>query len=149
MPNFADFQGEWAIAREITDYMSGNNAEVTGTCTFARDDEGALLLREQGEMRLAGAGTVFETHRSYRWVETGGRIDVYFEDGRFFHQFDPQDACAQADHDCAPDVYEVRYDFSQWPQWQAHYAVFAPNSALGRCAWPAGRLHKRLRLKRG
>ena len=40
-----------------------------------------------------------------------GRSRCCFDDGRFFHRFDAEDRAAGRRHDCAPDLYRVRYDF--------------------------------------
>jgi hypothetical protein len=51
---------------------------------------------------------------------------VLFADGRPFHAFDPGAARPEAAHDCPPDLYRVRYDFSDWPDWQAAWEVRGP-----------------------
>ncbi|MCE8467683.1 DUF6314 family protein, partial [Rhodovulum sulfidophilum] len=46
-------------------------------------------------------------------------------DGRFFHLIAPG-ARPEARHDCAPDLYRVRYDFSAWPCWSSFWEVRGP-----------------------
>ena len=66
--------------------------------------------------------------RRYLWRAGGaGAIDVLFEDGRFFHSFDPDAPTPAAPHDCPPDTYRVRYDFTGWPEWQAEWRVTGPD----------------------
>jgi len=66
--------------------------------------------------------------RRYLWGPgDAGCIEVTFEDGRAFHRIDP--AVPKARHDCAPDIYEVTYDFTDWPRWQSRWTVTGPNKA--------------------
>jgi hypothetical protein len=50
---------------------------------------------------------------------------VYFADGTFFHRFalSPQ---PEAAHFCAPDQYDVTYNFTDWPHWSSTWRVKGP-----------------------
>jgi hypothetical protein len=75
-------------------------------------------------MRLAG-GPAVQADRRTIWREEGGRIAVFFGDGRPFHGFDPA-AGAQSEHVCTPDLYRVAYDFSRFPEWRSVWRVTGP-----------------------
>ncbi|OWU82911.1 hypothetical protein ATO6_21685 [Oceanicola sp. 22II-s10i] len=123
MPQLAEFEGAWRLERRVR-HGDGTEAMFTGIARFSADGDG-LMLHEAGEMRIAGQGA-FRAERSYRWSVAGGRIAVWFDDGRFFHAFDPLATHPEAGHDCAPDRYDVAYDFSDWPRWRAVWRVRGP-----------------------
>ena len=124
MPQLADFKGDWQITRLIEE--TGGGARAEGMARFRPDGSGALRVEESGTLTLA-AGTVLRFERAYLWAQgPGGLIRTAFADGRPFHEFDPALARPQARHDCAPDTYDVAYDFSRWPDWTAVWRVTGP-----------------------
>lgn len=117
-----DFEGDWRLDRRIADAL-GPDAVFTGAARFSADAAG-LVLHEAGQLDLTGQGS-FQAERRYLWRQDGAGIAVFFADGRAFHRFDPG-GVATADHWCDPDTYTVRYDFSDWPVWQAEWRVTGP-----------------------
>lgn len=115
----ADFAGVWTFVREV-EHGDGNTVQVTGTAQFEWQQD-TLAYLEQGEMRLA-TGQVLQTERRYLWQQG---LRIYFEDGTFFHTVPPLGGAAQ--HWCAPDDYQVSYDFEKWPRWQAVWQVKGPS----------------------
>ena len=122
MPGLSDFEGLWRIERQVANAI-GEDARFDGTARFAPDGA-ALVLKETGQMRLAGQ--VFHAERSYTWRVQDGLIAVSFDDGRHFHSFDPALSFPTAHHDCPPDDYAAFYDFTAWPVWQAEWRVRGP-----------------------
>lgn len=118
----AEFEGTWRLERAIANAM-GPDAVFTGQAQFIPEATGLKLL-EVGEMRLEGQPPM-RAERVYHWQQSADGIEVFFDDGRFFHRIGP-DARAQAHHDCAPDVYDVTYDFTHWPTWTAQWQVKGP-----------------------
>ena len=118
----ADFIGPWRLERRI-EHADGTQARFTGQALWQPEGTGALYL-ETGDMRLDG-GAVFRAERRYRW-DAG--LNVFFDDGRFFHTVPPQGGAAA--HWCAPDQYDVEYDFGQWSGlqtgWQTRWRVRGP-----------------------
>ncbi|ATG47268.1 DUF6314 family protein [Celeribacter ethanolicus] len=119
-----DFAGMWRLSRHIEDALAGGTARLEGYCRFDRDGEG-LLCTEGGTLTVPGQASL-SAERRYLWRSDPAGIAVFFDDGRFFHRFDPNAAIPRADHDCAPDAYAVRYDFSGWPLWTAEWRVKGP-----------------------
>lgn len=119
-----DFAGVWAFSRVIQTPDGAVTGRVEGTLTL-RPGEGGLVAEEEGQMRLPGAAPMLTQRRSI-WRTDGGRIEVLFGDGRPFHAFDPGQQRPQAVHDCAPDRYEVVYDFSNFPVWTSIWRVNGP-----------------------
>lgn len=118
------FAGAWAVERAIEDARAGRSGRFAGRAVFTAA-AGGLRYREDGWLTL-GAGPAMAAGRGYFWREgAGGAIEVWFEDGRFFHAFHPG-AAAEAAHDCAPDRYLGRYDFSAWPAWSVAWRVSGP-----------------------
>ncbi|WP_321363012.1 DUF6314 family protein [uncultured Celeribacter sp.] len=131
MIRLQDFAGLWSMAREIEDLRAGAFSELTGTCRFVAEEGGGLQQHEQGLLHLPGRQTPLQAERRYIWRSTAPHevardISVFFDDGRFFHSFDPNTSKPKAAHACAPDAYEVQYDFSDWPVWQADWRVTGP-----------------------
>lgn len=121
----ADFEGEWAVERRIADARTGRPGRFRGRARFAPDAAG-LVYDEEGLLSLAG-GPDYPAARRYVWRAGGaGAIDVLFADGRFFHSFEPDAPRPESAHDCPPDLYRVRYDFSLWPRWTAEWRVAGP-----------------------
>jgi len=118
------FAGEWLISRKITD-DKGPDASFTGVACFNAHD-GGLQLEETGQMHLGGQS--FNATRRYIWRAQGAEIAVYFDDGRFFHRFQPGATVAAA-HWCHPDDYRVIYDFDRWPEWRSTWRVTGPRKA--------------------
>lgn len=125
-PELADFAGDWVIARQVEDRLAGQQAVFEGLARLTPDGAG-LHWHETGLLRLPGQPPV-RAERRYLWraaAGTHGGIEVLFEDGRPFHAFVPGRQ-ESARHDCAPDLYQVRYDFAGWPRWQAVWQVTGP-----------------------
>lgn len=124
------FAGEWEIDRMIEDVRAGRVGRFAGRAVFTRE-AGGLRYREEGRLRLGDAPEMTAT-REYLWRDDGaGSIEVRFADGRYFHRFLAEEATPADLHDCPPDTYRVRYDFSGWPRWQAEWRVSGPRKDYG------------------
>ncbi|EAQ01591.1 hypothetical protein OB2597_04103 [Pseudooceanicola batsensis HTCC2597] len=126
----SDFEGRWRMSRTVRNTI-GPDATFEGLSVFA-PDPGGLILTETGEMRIEGQGPM-RASRRYLWRETATGLEVFFEDGRFFHRVAGGDAPGTRHH-CAPDIYEVAYDFSQWPLWSTAWRVTGPRKDYGMVA---------------
>lgn len=117
------FAGDWRLTRRIDDARGQQSGSFEGTARFEPDGLG-LRYRESGTLTL-DAGGEFAATRRYLWRLADGRVQVFFDDGRPFHDFAADGV--GSDHPCGADLYRVRYDFSQWPEWQATWTVRGPN----------------------
>jgi len=122
-PRLADFIGSWRITRRIVDDLAGHIVRFEGAATFTPEGSG-LLYREEGVLQIPDQ-TPVQAARTYLWSESADGLRVDFHDGRPFHTILPGQT-AQTRHDCAPDLYEVQYDFTAWPEWQAVWSVRGP-----------------------
>ncbi|MEM9012145.1 MAG: DUF6314 family protein [Pseudomonadota bacterium] len=121
----ARFEGAWAVERHIHDFDSRWAGRFDGEGVFSPAED-ALAYEETGVLRLGGL-TALKATRRYTWCfPDPGRVDVYFEDGSFFHAFDPSQVEAEASHYCDPDLYEVRYIFEEPRHWRAEWRVEGP-----------------------
>ena len=121
-PRLGDFEGDWVLERSIAD-RRGADAQFRGQAYFVPD--GAVLrYREIGTLEMGE--TAFEAEQSHLWRLDGSRFRISFADGRPFHDFEAGIEQPQARHDCPPDLYLVRYDFSAWPEWTAEWTVTGP-----------------------
>jgi hypothetical protein len=121
----SSFAGAWALARDIEDVRAGRSGTLAGEARFTPAAEG-LAYVETGTLAFPGTPPM-QASRRHLWREgAAGGIDVLFEDGRFFHRFDPADPSPGALHDCGADRYRVRYDFSRWPEWRSEWRVSGP-----------------------
>ena len=134
------FAGPWAVERDIEDLRGGRCGRFPGRAEFRPVPDG-LAYREQGTLVL-GSGPPLTASREYLWRDGGaGTIEVRFHDGRVFHRFCADEPEPAAEHDCPPDRYRVRYDFSRWPRWRAEWRVNGPRKdyvTVTRFARPAG-----------
>jgi hypothetical protein len=119
-----DFQGSWKLRREINDHLNGVRSELIGGATFTPEN-GGLKCVETGLLTVTGQKPM-QANRTYLWRRRGSDIDVQFENGDPFHQFHPLLDTVTAAHFCAPDQYDVTYDFSGWPNWTGEWRVKGP-----------------------
>ncbi|MDD9715316.1 DUF6314 family protein [Dinoroseobacter sp. PD6] len=122
MLSLAEFTGCWSLSREIADRLGGSG-RFDGAAVFSPSPDG-LLYEEEGSLTLARGGA-FAAQRSYDWRDEGGTVAVHFADGAFFHRFALSER-PEAAHFCAPDQYDVAYDFSAWPDWTSRWTVRGP-----------------------
>ena len=124
-----DFAGRWRMRRRIEGRVgaakAGSSASFDGIATFT-PTKGGLEYAEAGELRLPEQGR-FHATRRYLWRPVAGGVDVCFADGSDFHHFDLGLPVVCAWHDCLPDVYEVSYNFTHWPDWRAIWRVQGPH----------------------
>ena len=120
------FEGLWNIRRDILDLDSEWLGRMEGQAVFVADGPDVLLYREEGRLKFGGLEDIQAT-RSYRWYfGADGQIAVTFADGGPFHEFRYRRGRAEASHYCDPDLYEVAYDFTAWPDWRAEWRVEVP-----------------------
>lgn len=127
-PELTDFLGLWSLERRIDDRLSDTAPRFEGTAEFTPDGTG-LSYVESGLLLVPGQASL-QAERRYFWRSEGIGIAVVFDDGRPFHVIEPG-LTPQAHHDCAPDVYTVRYDFTAWPEWSAEWQVKGPRKDYG------------------
>ncbi|MEM6579102.1 MAG: DUF6314 family protein [Pseudomonadota bacterium] len=120
-----EFEGAWRLERTIV-HRAGQRATLSGRAVLTRHGSG-LLYHEQGMLHLEGQAPVM-AERRYLWSAGQARmIEISFEDGGAFHTIDPERP--QTHHHCAPDLYEVSYDFDKWPEWQSQWIVTGPRKS--------------------
>jgi len=120
------FAGHWVIRRDILDLDSEWLGRLEGQAVFSHQGGGLLLYREEGRLKFGGLEDIAAS-RDYRWnIGEDGKIAVMFANGSPFHEFAFSFARAEASHFCDPDLYEVAYDFSSWPQWRTEWRVEGP-----------------------
>lgn len=117
----SDFEGAWQLSRVIR-HDDGTSADFAGEAVWTPEAEG-LFYRETGNLSIPG-GPKMQADRCYLWRDG---LDVYFEDGRFFHRV--PSAGGTARHWCDPDTYVVTYDFTAWPRFSTVWQVSGPRKA--------------------
>lgn len=114
--------GHWRLERRIDDRRGGGVAHLDGRAEFAPQSSG-LVYRETGRLTLPD-GQSFEARQSHLWrFPSRDRVEVYFADGRFFHDFAP--GAPEAEHLCGDDLYRVRYAFDA-AGWSTLWQVTGP-----------------------
>lgn len=121
----ADFAGTWHLRRRIDDALAGQHITGCGRAAVVTDGAGGLIWDETLELHWPGQAPITGVRR-YLWQPQVGAIAVRFADGRAFHRIGLGRARVTATHDCAPDRYQVEYDFSAWPQWSVRWLVRGP-----------------------
>lgn len=120
MLSLDDLIGAWALLRHI-EQSDGTQARFKGRAEWFWGEDHAVY-QEKGQLFLAGQNS-FHAERRYVWRG----LDVYFEDGRFFHSVPPKGGITE--HWCAPDMYRVAYDFTQWPHFETTWTVTGPRKS--------------------
>jgi len=121
--NFWDFEGRWQLSRLIIDKKAGRDGRFDGEARFERSKTG-FTYHETGQIRFPGQAAL-NASQNYLWTENGQGADVTFSDGRAFHEVKFQPIW-ETNHECHPDWYAVRYDFSNWPKWSSTWSVKGP-----------------------
>ena len=124
VPALADFAGSWRLERRIEDALAGETWAFDGRARFAPLTDGLDYL-ETGT--LSGPdGRSMRAERRYLWRAGTAGLDVYCAGGGFFHHIPAGETRPEAAHPCGADLYQVRYDFGDWPRWQAVWQVRGP-----------------------
>ncbi len=118
----ADLEGVWTLARVIEDARAGVTGRFEGQSVWQPD--GAGLRQEETGLLHYGDGPPMQASRVYLWRQAGTGLEVLFEDGRPFHNLHANGA--EDRHLCPPDIYDVVYDFSAWPNWTQRWHVTGP-----------------------
>ena len=119
-----DFPGTWRITREISDHRAGRVITGEGQAWLTPVPGGldyaeTLILALPGQRPVVGA-------RRYLWRGSGARITVAFDDGCPFHTILLDQVAPRDRHHCAPDIYDVFYDFAVFPAWSVTWTVSGP-----------------------
>ncbi len=119
------FAGVWRIERRLEDIANSLNGRFSGRARLWPSLDG-LSYHEEGDM-LLGDAPALRAERKYFWqIQVRDRVDVYFEDGMFFHAFSTNRKTWQAEHICTPDHYVVDYEFLTNSRWQTIWHVSGP-----------------------
>lgn len=123
-------RGTWSVERRLQDHASGLTGAFTGTATFT-DDDGGLRHRERGSLSWAGAAPTIAT-RELLWRATASApaVEVFFDDGRFFHSLDLSDGRDTPAHPCAPDHYQGSFLLLDHDHWRYIWRVSGPAKDL-------------------
>ena len=109
---FSFLSGPWHFSRSVR-HAAGDVFTVTGTCSWAPLSAVApfsdLQYEERGRM-LRGEAFVADVRQAATWHLRGQlRAEVFFPDGRPFHDVElatlAVGAACRCAHDCPPDVY--------------------------------------------
>lgn len=122
MIRLADLAGVWQLSRRIIDHRAGHEGRLEGRCTWQPDADG--LRQEEEGLLYIPTSPPLTARRRYLWRSEGAALCVYFEDGRPFHRLAPGQLADR--HHCDPDLYDVHYDFSDWPDWTQSWRVTGP-----------------------
>ncbi|MCK0166065.1 DUF6314 family protein [Jannaschia sp. S6380] len=115
----AALSGRWTTARALI-HADGSGAQFLGS-TIWTPEGGRMRCVEAGDLHQDGR--TFPARRETFWHAFSDGIAVSSSDGRPFHRIGPdQDAL----HDCPPDTYRLRYDWSAWPAWSVRWRVTGP-----------------------
>lgn len=125
IPRLKDFEGRWMLTRTIEDKRAGKTGKLAGEASFSPDGPGGLIYFENGELSYGGAPGVMAT-RAYLWRSIKAGIEVSFDDNSPFHVIAADRLMPDAIHHCDPDIYNVSYDFTHFPDWSATWRVVGP-----------------------
>ncbi|GAC24736.1 hypothetical protein GMES_2441 [Paraglaciecola mesophila KMM 241] len=120
--NLAYFVGAWQLNRQILQ-SSGEVFVFEGQADFSWA-ESDLHYHESGVV-TAPDGRTLQAERTYVWrQQAGGKIEVLFDDNRYFHTFSAAEPYAK--HLCGDDLYVVSYALEDGPRWESTWQVKGP-----------------------
>lgn len=105
---------EWRVERTLEDRRRGERWAFRGVASFA-PGEARWVYEERG--RLVGPRGANSASRRYLYQARGSDVDVYFEDGRFFHSLSAEQfPDFSFDHRCGRDLYRgaLRINTRDW-----------------------------------
>lgn len=125
--SLAEFAGVWRLSRQIDDRRGAAGGHFEGQARLTPGPDGAgLIYTEEGRLFLGDAPPLAAMRR-FLWHPAGdGGIAVSFDDGRPFHRIRPGTLMPVDTHVCAADLYQVEYDFRDWPAWTVTWRVVGP-----------------------
>jgi len=118
--------GSWMLHRSID-----NGASLTGIAKISRRDDGRFDYRERGRLCLAD-GKLIDAARRYIFAEEPDGFEVLFAEIplRRFHPIpmreDGPNLVGSAEHFCAPDQYDSRYEFHADGKFVIRHVVRGP-----------------------
>jgi hypothetical protein len=116
--------GHWLVDRVVIDQRSGAQGTFTGTAEF-RPVDGELLELESGD--FAWAGVTNRASRTHRLApRDDGTADVFFADGRPFHDLDLRTGRWSTRHPCAADRYDGEFTVVSPDEWHLRWRVEGP-----------------------
>jgi len=119
-----DFCGQWKLDREITDQKNGQKGVLNGKAEFEPVGQSVQYI-EFGSLTYGGQPKI-PASRRYLWSGHSGGINVFFDNGIFFHHVHLGLSRTEAVHICAEDIYKAFYDFTTWPVWSTTWNVSGP-----------------------
>lgn len=132
MRKLDDFLGRYSVSRTITDRRAGAETRFEGEAEIAAAPDGAVYT-ESGSLIMGQSR--FSAERTYLWRAAGPRIEVAFDDGRPFHDFDPETGGQATEHLCGQDLYRGGYDFREWTCWSVTWEVSGPRKDYTSITW--------------
>lgn len=132
MRTLEDFIGSYNVSRVIEDARADATSRFEGQAEITLSPNGALYS-ETGALIIGDQR--FEAERQYLWAKDAGKILVSFEDGRAFHDFDPNLGGQASEHLCGEDMYRGGYDFSEWSCWAVTWNVLGPRKDYVSTTW--------------
>ncbi|MGB0682482.1 MAG: DUF6314 family protein [Magnetovibrionaceae bacterium] len=116
--------GEWIVERVIQDARAETRGHFTGVAVFSPHGDD-LQYFEKGLLSYGDHRS--EAERSYLFAfPRQARAEVFFPDGRAFHDLSLSDGAWSASHDCPPDVYQGSFEALEQGHWRSRWQVSGP-----------------------
>ncbi|MEM8618287.1 MAG: DUF6314 family protein [Actinomycetota bacterium] len=123
---FASLVGSWRIWRSIDDRYGRQCMTGKGNAHFEPAGADVLEYHERLNMRFAHRATPLAATGSFVWRYDHPIVEVVSRDRLVVQRFDLLVDSHSYVHDCGPDRYEGRCDFSKWPDWTSSWDVVGP-----------------------
>lgn len=120
--------GKWFLERALYDSRLDKNGYLEGTGVFVPEGDG-LVYRESGRLTFG----VYDDHvsREYLYSFAGpGVAQVYFADGRPFHELDLHAGEAAVRHVCGDDTYAGVIRAESPDCWTASWTIGGPRKSI-------------------
>jgi hypothetical protein len=125
---FSFLYGRWSVHRKISDHRLNTSGSFNGQATYSGDKE-TLQYLEEGQLRFADySDTAF---RRYDFVfPNRATANVFFGDGRAFHNLDLTTGQWTAHHECGEDIYRGLFRATSQSSYEAEWGIKGPNKDL-------------------
>lgn len=124
----AYLHGPWGITRSIEDRKNNAPGRLTGRAIFV-PHEAALHYQENGRLKTPSFEDDVQQAYLFEFPEPH-QAQVFFRDGKKFHDLDLRTGEWTTQHLCDPDVYEGEFRLDSRDSWRSKWTIHGPRKDM-------------------
>ncbi|MBT4628119.1 MAG: hypothetical protein HOC63_15700 [Rhodospirillales bacterium] len=125
---FVFLSGRWSVDRKMTDRQSGASGTFTGSAAYTPHD-GHLRYEEGGQLCFGDYGDTAFRRYDFAFPSTA-TAQVFFDDGRAFHDLDLSNGHWRTEHFCDPDHYDGIFQVISDNAYVCQWAISGPKKDM-------------------